>query len=243
MKFDVTILGPACFGAKTAPASQALSVINLWRGEIYRHKKIRIAYISTDLRDHVVSDVIVNCLEDHDRARFEITAISLGPDDGSEMRRRIETAFDRFIDAQAMSDTQVATMMRELEIDIAIDLNGYSGENRTGILVLRPAPVQVNYLGFPGTMGMPFIDYIIADRMVIPDENRIYYNERVAYLPHTYFPTDRNRPIAQDTPSRVEAQLPETGFVFACHNAAHKISPEMFDVWIRLLQTEEGNVL
>ena len=159
------------------------------------------------------------------------------------MRRRIETAFDRFIDAQAMSDAQVATMLRELEIDIAIDLNGYSGEKRTGILAHRPAPVQVNYLGFPGTMGAPFIDYIIADRMVIPDENRIYYSEQVVYLPHTYLPNDGKRPIAENTPSRIEAGLPETGFVFACHNAAHKIGPEMFDVWMRLLQTVEGSVL
>ena len=140
----------------------------LWHGELYRHDKIRIAYLSTDLREHVVADAITGVFEHHDKTRFETTAISLGPNDGSEMRRRIEAAFDRFIDAQAMSDEQVAKAIRALEIDIAVDLNGYSGAKRTGIFAARPAPIQVNYLGYPGTMGAPFIDYIIADRMTIP---------------------------------------------------------------------------
>jgi protein O-GlcNAc transferase len=214
-----------------------------WRGDTHRHDKIRIAYLSTDLRDHVVSDAIVGCFEHHDRKHFETTAISLGPDDGSEMRRRIEAAFDRFIDVQAMSDAGVATMLRELEIDIAIDLNGNSGVKRTGILARRPAPVQVNYLGYPGTMGVPFMDYIIADQVVIPKEHQIHYSEKVVYLPHTYLPNDRKRRIAETTPSRTEAGLPDAGFVFASHNAAHKISPEIFDVWMRLLQTVEGSVL
>ena len=215
----------------------------LWGGEIYRHDKIRIAYLSTDLRDHVVADAIAGVFEHHDKTRFETTAISLGPDDGSEMRRRIETAFDRFIDAQAMSDVQVATMLRELEIDIAVDLNGYSGVKRPGIFAFRPAPIQVNYLGYPGTMGAPFIDYIIADRVTIPEENRIYYSEQVVYLPHSYMPNDSKRLIAEHTPSRSEQGLPETGFVFACHNVPHKISPEIFDVWMRLLREVEGSVL
>lgn len=219
------------------------STTALWRGESYRHDKIRIAYLSTDFRDHVVADAIVGCFEHHDRRRFETTAISLGPNDASEMRRRVEAAFDRFIDVQAASDSEVAAAMRALEIDIAIDLNGHSGAKRPGILVQRPAPLQVNYLGYPGTMGVPFIDYIIADRITIPEENQIHYDERVAYLPHTYMPNDRTRPITATTPSRKEAGLPERGFVFACHNAAHKISPEIFDVWMRLLQTVPGSVL
>jgi FkbM family methyltransferase len=215
----------------------------LWRGELYRHDKVRVAYLSTDFRDHVVADVIAGCLEHHDKTRFEITGVSLGPDDGSTMRRRIEIAFDRFVDVQKMRDVEVAAMLRELEIDIAIDLNGYSGEKRTGILACRPAPVQVNYLGFPGTMNAPFMDYIIADKLIIPAEHQIHYSEKVAYLPHTYFPTDRTRPIAEITPSRAEAGLPESGFVFACHNAPHKITPELFDVWMRLLHAVEGSVL
>jgi predicted O-linked N-acetylglucosamine transferase (SPINDLY family) len=223
---------------KTPPAETPL-----WRGELYRHDKIRIAYISTDFRDHVLASAIAGCFEYHDKTRFEITAISLSPDDGSEMRQRIKRAVDRFIDVQTMSDAQVATMLRELEIDIAIDQNGYSGAGRTGIVARRPAPVQVNYLAYPGTMGVPFIDYIIADRLIIPEGNRQFYSEQVAYLPHTYLPTDSKRPIADRTPSRLEAGLPESGFVFVCNNNAHKIGPEIFHIWMRLLKAVDGSVL
>jgi protein O-GlcNAc transferase len=219
------------------------SVTPLWRGERYRHDKIRIAYISTDFRNHVVAMVFAGCIEQHDKSRFETIAISLGPDDGRKMRKRLEAAFDRFIDVQTVSDVEVATMLRELEVDIAIDLNGYSGENRTGILARRPAPVQVNYLGFAGTMDEPFIDYIIADKIVIPPENQVYYGERVVYLPCTFFPADRSRQIAEARPSRAEVGLPETGFVFACMNNGYKFSPEMFDIWMRLLHAVEGSVL
>ena len=214
-----------------------------WKSETYRHDKIRIAYISTDFRDHVLSAAMAGCLEHHDKTRFEITAISTGTDDGSQMRQRIKSAVDLFIDATAMSDVQVATKLRELEIDIAVDQNGYSGAGRPGILTSRPAPVQVNFLAYPGTLGVAFIDYIIADRFMIPDENRMFYSEQVAYLPHTYLPTDSTRPIADRTPSRTEAGLPETGFVFVCNNNAHKIGPELFDIWMRLLKAVEGSVL
>src|ERR1700692_4109068 len=120
--------------------------------------------------------------------RFETTAISLGANDRSDMRRRLEAAFDRFIDVQTLSDSEIAKMIRDLEIDILIDQNGYSGDGRTGILACRPAPVQVNYLAYPGTMGATFVDYIIADPTLIPRKNQIYYQEKVAYLPHTYLP-------------------------------------------------------
>jgi predicted O-linked N-acetylglucosamine transferase (SPINDLY family) len=214
----------------------------LWRGEKYKHDKIRLAYISTDFRDHVVADAIIGCLENHDRNRFELTAVCLGPNDRSEMRRRIEGATDRFFEAQATQDADVAIAMREWEIDIAIDLNGMSGERRSGILARRAAPVQVNYLGYPGTMGLPFMDYIIADRTIIPEENRAGYLEQVVYMPHTYLPNDPRRRVG-DIPSRVEAGLPQTGFVFACLNQNYKISPEIFEVWIRLLRAVEGSVL
>jgi protein O-GlcNAc transferase len=225
-------------------AKELPSAVNpLWQGETYRHDKIRVAYLSTDYRDHVLSSAIVGCLEHHDKTRFETTAISLGPDDGSEMRRRVEAAFSSFIDVQAMSDAEVAKTLRERETDIAIDQNGYSGNGRPGILSRRPAPVQVNYLAYPGTMGVPFIDYIIADRLMIPDRNRMFYTEQVVYLPYTYLPTDNKRPIAEVTPSRAEAGLPETGFIFVCNNNAHKIGPEMFDIWMRLLLAVESSVL
>jgi protein O-GlcNAc transferase len=215
----------------------------LWRGEVYRHDKIRIAYVSADFRDHVVADAMVGVFEHHDKARFEVTAISLGPNDGSQMRRRLETAFDRFLDGKNMSDFQVAKAIRALEIDIVIDLNGYSGVKRSGIFAFRPAPIQVNYLGYPGTMGAPFMDYIIADRVTIPEENRTHYTEQVVYLPHSYMPNDSTRVIAERTPSRGEQGLPQTGFIFACHNVSQKIGPEVFDVWMRLLREVEGSVL
>jgi predicted O-linked N-acetylglucosamine transferase (SPINDLY family) len=215
----------------------------LWRGERYRHDRIRIAYISTDFRDTLSVNAIAGGFEGHDKSRFELTAISLSPSDGSETRRRLEAAFDRFVDVQAMSDARVACMLRDQEIDIAIDLNGYAGNRRNGILAHRPAPIQVNYLGYAGTMGMSFFDYIIADRVVIPPEHHAYYSEKVVYLPDTFFPTDRKRRIAERTPSRAELGLPENGFVFTCHNTVYKISPEIFDVWMRLLRTVEGSAL
>jgi predicted O-linked N-acetylglucosamine transferase (SPINDLY family) len=215
----------------------------LWRGELYKHDKIRLAYISTDFRTHPVGISMIGCLEHHDKAKFEITAISLGPDDESEVRRRIESAADRFVDARAMDDISVARLIRDLEIDIAIDLNGLTGGKRPGILAPRPAPVQVNYLGYPGTMAASFIDYIIADPIVIPAEHHVFYSEKVAYLPNAYLPHDRSRQIAKQAPSREQEGLPETAFVFACFNKLSKISPEIFDIWMRLLHAVEGSVI
>ena len=215
----------------------------LWRGDRYSHDKIRVAYISTDFRVHAVASLVVGCLEHHDKTRFETTAISLKAGDGSEMRRRIETAFDRFIDAHAMKDIVVAKMLRDLEIDIAVDLNGYTGAMRGGIVARRPAPVQVSYLGYPGTMDVQFIDYIIADRVVIPEEHQIHYSEKVIYLPDTYLPSDRKRRIGERALSRIEAELPERGFVFACLNNTYKIGPEVFEVWMRILRAVDGSVL
>ena len=225
--------------AKTVPPSAN----PLWRGERYRHDKIRIAYISTDFRDTLSVNAIAGCFEGHDKTRFETTGISLNPDDGSDTRRRIVSAFDHFVEAQVMSNAQVATLLRDCEIDIAIDLNGYAGDKRTEIVAARPAPLQVNFAGYAGTTGMPFIDYIIADRIVIPEEHHVYYSEKVVYLPHTFFPTDRKRRIAEYTPTRTEAGLPETGFIFACHNTPYKITPEVFEIWMRLLRAVEGSVL
>jgi protein O-GlcNAc transferase len=217
--------------------------VALCGGERYAHDKIRVAYSSTDFRDHVLSDAMAGCFEHHDRSRFQTTAISLGPDDGSLMRRRIAAAFDRFIDVQAMSDFEVAKLLRELEIDIVVDLNGNSGDCRTGIFTHRPAPVQVSFLGYPGTMGLPFFEYIIADPVVIPHGQRIHYTEQVVYMPHTYMPNDRTRHILVKAPSRTDAGLPTTGFVFACHNSEYKITPEVFDTWMRLLKTVDGSIL
>jgi predicted O-linked N-acetylglucosamine transferase (SPINDLY family) len=216
----------------------------LWQGEHYSHDKVRIAYISgVDFQDPTGWS-IVEVFEHHDRARFETTGISLGPHKTSAFHRRIEGAFDCFIDAQTMSNSKVAATLRELEIDIAIDLSGYSSEGARSIRVLasRPAPVQANFPSNCGTMGASFIDYIIADRIVIPEAHRMHFFEKVVYLPHSFLPNDRKRPIG-DTPSRIEAGLPNTAFVFASFNLTYKITPEMFDIWMRLLRGVENSVL
>ena len=215
----------------------------LWNGERYRHDKIRVAYLSSDFHDHVVGDAIVGCFEHHDKTRFEVTGISFGSHSDSDERRRIVATFDRFIDADAMTDSNTASLLRELEIDIAVDLNGYTGDRRTGILARRPVPVHVNYLGYPGTMGVSFIDYILADKIVVPEGQRVHYAEKVVYLPNSFFPANHTRPIADRIPCRSEEGLPAEGFVFACHNDERKIGPQIFDIWMRLLLKVEGSVL
>ena len=215
----------------------------LWRGERCNHPKIRLAYLSTDFRAHAVAFLIAGVFEHHDKSRFETIAISLGADDKSETRGRIENAFDRFIDVRKMTDAGAAAMMREMEVDIAVDLNGYTGDSRTGILAARASPVQVNYLGFPGTMAAPYIDYIIADATVIPPDQQTHYSEKVVYLPECYQANDRNRRIATAVPTRAEAGLPEQGFVFCCFNNSYKIGPEIFDTWMSLLRNVQGSVL
>ena len=215
----------------------------LWRGERYDHAKIRVAYISADFCDHATSWLAAGLFEHHDRARFETVAISLYPDDSSEMRLRTRKAFDGFVDAEGLSDETAAAVMRRLEIDIAVDLMGYAANCRPGILAQRPAPLQVNYLGYPGTMGVPYFDYIIADPTVIPDEHRAFYSEKIAALPDTYQCNDSKRRIAEHTPTREDVGLPRHGFVFCCFNDPSKIAPEFFGVWMQLLQQVEGSVL
>lgn len=216
---------------------------SLWQGERYRHDKIRLAYVSPDLREHPVGHLMAGVFERHDKSRFETIAISLGIDDQSRLRARMLKAFDRFIDAREMGYEQIAQMMRDMEIDIAVDLGGYTSDTRTKIFSCRPAPVQVNYLGYPGTMGVDYIDYILADRHVIPPEHQQFYSEKVVYLPDTYLPTDSSVSISERTPSRSECGLPETGVVFCSFSHDYKISPPMFDVWMKLLKQVPGSVL
>ncbi len=215
----------------------------LWNGEPYRHKKIRIAYLSAEFRDHPTSILIAGVLEHHDRTRFEVTAVSLGPRSTGALRRRIDAACDRIIEVQNLTDTEAAAAVRALEIDIAVDLNGHAGAGRAGILAHRPAPAQVNYLGNAGTTGAPFLDYIIADRTVLPPAQFPYYTEQIVYLPNSYQCNDSRRARPETTMSRYDAGLPETGFVYCCFNNLYKISPEIFDVWMRLLQANRGAVL
>lgn len=215
----------------------------LYDGRNYDHNRIRIAYLSGDYYEHAVPYLISGVLEQHDHSRFDIYGISYGPNDHSQQRARLEQAFTRFFDVQEQADFAIASLLRELEIDIAIDLKGYTGGARPGILAHRPAPVQVNYLGYPGTMGADYIDYLIADRIVIPPENCRFYSEQIVYLPDSYQANDRARRIAPETPQRSELGLPENAFVFCCFNGNQKILPETFGIWMQILRRTEHSVL
>ena len=215
----------------------------LWRGEMYRHGKIRLAYVSADFHAHATAHLMAGVFEQHDRNRFELFALSFGPDDKSEMRARVRSAFDHFIDVREKSDAEIARLIRQMEIDIVVDLKGYTKDHRSGIFSYRPAPLQASYLGYPGTMGAPYIDYIIADPIVIPDEHRGYYSERIAYLPDSYQCNDTRRPMADHRFTREQAGLPEIGFVFCCFNNNYKITPRIFALWTRLLNKVPGSVL
>jgi predicted O-linked N-acetylglucosamine transferase (SPINDLY family) len=181
--------------------------------------------------------------ERHDRNRFELFAFDNGTSDGSEIRSRVVRAFDEFVDITRSTDLQAASAVRERRIDLLIDLNGYSGLNRPGVFACRPSPVHVSYLGWPGTTGADCIDYLIADRHIIPAGCEAHYTEKVVYLPDTYQVNDPGRAVAQPTPTRSEAGLPATGFVFCCFNNNYKITPEVFDIWMRLLREAGDSVL
>lgn len=213
------------------------------RSDITPHDRIRLAYLSADFREHPVAFLTAGMFERHDKSRFETTAISLTAPEDTAVRRRLAEAFEHFIDAPGQSDQELAELIRRREIDILVDLMGYTLNNRRNVLARRVAPIQVNYLGYPATMGTDFMDYIIADRTVIPQEHFKYYSEKVVWLPDTFQVNDRQREIAEPTPTRRECGLPESGVVFCCFNSTHKILPEMFDVWMRLLRAVEGSVL
>ena len=208
----------------------------LWQGTRYRHERIRLAYLSADYCEHATAYLAAGLFERHDRSRFEVIGASYGPDDRSPMRQRLVRAFDRFVDVQSRGDEQTARLLREMEVDIAIDLKGYTTGARPEILSYRPAPVQASYLGFPGTMAAPFIDYIVADRFVLPQEDQPYYAEQVVYLPDSYQVNDAARAIAERVPTRAEAKLPQNAFVFCCFNNSYKIMPPVFEVWMKLLR-------
>jgi len=195
------------------------SPVPLWRGERYRHDRIRLAYVSADFNNSAVSTLMAGVFEHHDRSRFETVAVAFGPAEKTPMRMRLESAFEHFLDLRTQSDLDIAARLRAMESDIAVDLMGVHGECRSQIFAERPAPLQVNYLGFPGTMGAPYIDYIVADSVVIPEDHQRSYAEKIAHLPDCYLPSDSTRPIAAH-PSRREAGLPEQGFVFASFTTA-----------------------
>lgn len=211
--------------------------------KIPRHDRVRIGYYSADYFNHATSYLIAEMLELHDKSKFELIGFSFGPNLQDEMRQRVSSVFDRFIDVSERSDRDVALLSRDMGIDIAIDLKGYTQDSRPGIFAFRAAPVQVNYLGFPGTMGADFIDYIIADRMLIPSESQSHYSEKIIYLPNSYQVNDTKRQISPRAFARDELGLPASGFVFACFNNTYKITPKTFAGWMRILGKVADSVL
>ena len=215
----------------------------LWRGEIYSHDRIRVAYVSADFREHATGYLLAGLFEHHDRSRFEVTGISFGPSANSPMRERIAAAFERFIDVRHDSDQTVAELVRRLEIDLAVDLMGHTLDARVGIFARRPAPVQVSYLGFLGTTGAGFMDYLIADEIVVPHDQEIHYSEKIVCLPDCFLVNDDRLAIAERAPTRAEAGLPEDGFVFCSFNNSYKLRLPVFEAWMRLLRAVDGSVL
>lgn len=205
--------------------------------------RLRIAYVSGDFHQHAVSWLTVELFERHDRNRFEVIGLSFGPDDGSELRARLTKAFDQFHDVTRHGDAEVAALMRSLGVGIAVDLKGHTERKRTGIFAYRGAPVQVNYLGYAGTSGADFIDYVIADEIAVPLEQQPFYTESIVHLPVSFQVNDSRRAVGASVPSRAEAGLPEQSFVFCCFNNSFKIAAPVFEVWIRLLKAVDGSVL
>jgi protein O-GlcNAc transferase len=205
-------------------------------------ERLRVAYVSADFHDHPVSHLLVGVLERHDRERFEVIGISLRGPTGDSFERRVRAAFDRCIDLGGRDDLQIAQRMRELQIDIAVDLMGLTDSLRLGVFAHRAAPVQVSYLGYAGTSGAPYMDYVLADEVVIPRGTEGSYSEQVLRLPHCYLPNDDRREVGP-LPTRAQAGLPGSGVVFCAFTNAYKINPPMFDIWMRLLRSLPGSVL
>lgn len=221
----------------TAPAQTPLAL------PAHPPGRLRIAYLSADFHTHATAYLIAELFELHDRSRFEVLAVSFGPDDSGPMRARIAAAADRFVRVNDMTDAEIATFLVTQQVDIAVDLKGFTQDSRPGIFQYRPAPIIINYLGYPGTMGAECYDYIIGDPVVTPMEHADFYSEKIVQLPHSYQVNDRKRAIAAHTPSRQQQGLPDKGFVFACFNNNYKITPEVFDIWMRLLAQVDGSVL
>lgn len=224
----------ASFGAMPQPAPFAPRAAG---------ERIRIGYFSADFHDHATLRLMAGLLREHDRQRFEITAYSYGPPRGDAMRAQLLEQVEHFVEVGAMGDADVAALARTHGIDIAVDLKGYTQHARPRLFAHRAAPVQVGFLGYPGTMGADFIDYIVADGVVVPPEERAHYAECVIALPGSYQPNDDRRAIAEDVSTRADHGLPEQAFVFCCFNHNYKISPREFDIWMRLLVAAEGSVL
>ncbi|MEY4965886.1 MAG: hypothetical protein RL274_1469 [Pseudomonadota bacterium] len=205
--------------------------------------KIRLGYLSGEFREQATAILMAGLYERHDRERFEVIAVDNGSMDASAMTARLKKTFDQWIEIGGLTDIEAAAEIRAAEIDILVNLNGYFGKHRMGVFAQRPAPVQVNYLGFPGTLGAPYMDYIIADAVVIPEGEARFYDEQVVALPGSYqVNDDKGRPIAA-APSRRDAGLPDDAFVFCNFNQSYKLTPDTFASWMRILKQVEGSVL
>lgn len=252
---DTTVLPFAMLSLDDDPARQLIrserySKKNFGQREVHgiqRRKtkpdRLSVGYFSADFHDHPGMHLMAKLFEVHDRDRFAIHAFSFGPDTEDEMRERVKNAFDEFHDVRSLSDIQTATLAREKSIDVAINRNVFTLNQRSGIFAHRAAPIQISFLGYPGTSGAPFMEYIIADKFVIPESDKEFYSEKIIYMPNTYLPTDNSREISDKPATRSEMGLPEQGFVFCCFNNNYKITPREYDIWMRLLDKIDGSVL
>lgn len=228
-----------CRDRSLGETEQNASGSTLWP----RQKKIRVAYLSADFHDHATTRLAAELFELHDKNCFEIIAISFGPNRVDAMRQRLVAAFDRFIDVRFMTDADVVGLCRALKVDIAVDLKGYTQGARPGVLAGRCAPLQVNYLGYPGTMGAPFMDYIVADRTLITPDDVSYYSEKIIWLPDSYQVNGRQRAASAQPPTRADCGLPDEAPVFCCFNNPYKYTPTTFDCWMRILARVPGSVM
>ena len=207
-------------------------------------RKIKVGYFSADFHDHATMHLMAELFALHDTNKFELFAFSFGPDSNDKWRKRILTNFKEFIDVRFKSDSDVALIARDIGIDIAVDLKGYTTHSRAGIFSKRAAPVQVSFLGYPGTMGADFIDYIIADNMLVSNGDEQFFSEKIVYLPNTYQVNDMaQNNEGQNSVTRADCGLPEVGFVFCCFNNNYKITPNVFETWMRILKKVKGSVL
>ncbi len=230
--------------SRTFVADHFPAVPPLWRGQRYAHRRIRVAYLSADFNDHPVAHLIAGVLERHDRARYETIGVSLRrATDADPIARRMRQAFEHFQDATTLTDREAAQWLRDMKVDIAVDLTAHTRDGRLGILALRPAPVQLQYLGFAGSSGAAFIDYMIADEVTVAHGEERFYSERIVRLPHSFLPNDDRQPIAGETPVRRDLGLPDAAFVFCALHNPYKLNPAIFDVWMRLVRETPGSVL
>ena len=260
-----TLNAQAQLGAKISPPFQfitlnddevlQLQVATTWLQDKYPSKpvssplqmgssnKIRIGYFSADFHNHATAYLMAEFFELHNKEKFEIYAFSYGPKINDEMRNRLIASFDRFIEVPELTDQLIAEQSRALKIDIAIDLKGYTQDGRPGIFSFRAAPIQINYLGYPGTIGSKHMDYIVADPLLIPEESQAFFSEKIIYLPNSYQPNDSKRKISDMPVTRAQMNLPEDAFVFCCFNNSYKITPEIFGAWMRILKSVPNSVL